>query len=92
MELSNTLLVSIIPNKIKAERPAVHKWYLPGLNSLRAVAALSVCLYHFINGGLPKVIVPITQHLFSRGALGVDIFFVIPGFIISYSLLGKTIK
>jgi peptidoglycan/LPS O-acetylase OafA/YrhL len=89
MELLNTLLVSTVSDKVKAERPAVHKRYLPGLNSLRAVAALSLYLYHFTNGGLPKVIVPITQHLFSRGALGVDVFFVISGFIIPYSLLGK---
>jgi peptidoglycan/LPS O-acetylase OafA/YrhL len=89
MKSLNTLLVSTISDKVKAELPAVHKRYLIGLNSLRAVAALSVCLYHFTNGGLPKVIVPITQRLFSRGALGVDVFFVISGFIIPYSLLGK---
>ena len=70
-------------------RPAVHKRYLPGLDSLRAIAALSVCLFHYTNGALPKAIVPAVQQAFSQGALGVVIFFVISGFIIPYSLLGK---
>jgi peptidoglycan/LPS O-acetylase OafA/YrhL len=70
-------------------KPAVHKAFLKGLNTLRAIAALSVCFFHFTNGALPKVIVPFTQHMFSQGGLGVDVFFVLSGFIIPYSLLGK---
>ncbi|WP_191906522.1 acyltransferase family protein [Hymenobacter baengnokdamensis] len=74
---------------LTANGQAVHKRYLPGLDSLRAIAALSVCLFHFTNGALPKAIVPVVKQTFSKGALGVDIFFVISGFIIPYSLLGK---
>lgn len=66
-----------------------HRAYLTGLNSLRGLAALLVCLYHFTNGALPKVVVPTTQWLFARGTLGVEVFFVISGFIIPYSLVGK---
>ena len=65
------------------------KQYLVGLDALRAVAALSVCLFHFTGGMMPKLVVPTAQAAFSRGYLGVDIFFVISGFIIPYSLVGK---
>ena len=70
---------------------AVHnsKSYLPGLDTLRAVAALSVCFYHFTGGMMPKLVVPAAKAVFSQGHLGVDMFFVISGFIIPYSLVGK---
>jgi peptidoglycan/LPS O-acetylase OafA/YrhL len=68
------------------------KGYLVGLDSLRAVAALSVCLFHYTGAMLPKLIVPEAKALFSNGYLGVDIFFVISGFIIPYSLLGKNYR
>lgn len=69
--------------------PAAPKRYLVGLDALRAVAALSVCLFHYTGGMMPKLMVPAAQATFSRGYLGVDIFFVISGFIIPYSLVGK---
>lgn len=65
------------------------KKYIKGLDFLRAVAALSVCLYHFSGVALPKVTNVYMKPLFASGWLGVDIFFVISGFIIPYSLLGK---
>lgn len=65
------------------------KKYVKGLDFLRAVAALSVCLYHFSGVALPKVTNVYMKPLFASGWLGVDIFFVISGFIIPYSLLGK---
>lgn len=69
---------------------AKSKAYLPGLDPLRAIAALSVCLFHLMGGMLPKLVVPTTKAAFSQGWLGVIIFFVISGFIIPYSLVGKT--
>lgn len=69
--------------------PVARKHYLVGLDALRAVAAISVCLFHFTGGMMPKLMVPAVEHAFSRGYLGVDIFFVISGFIIPYSLVGK---
>ena len=53
------------------------------------MAALSVCLYHFSEGALSKVTNVYIKPLFASGWLGIDIFFVISGFIIPYSLLGK---
>lgn len=56
---------------------------------MRAVAALSVCLYHFSGAALPKVTNIYMKPSFSYGWAGVDMFFVISGFIIPYSLIGK---
>lgn len=63
------------------------KTHLYTLDLLRGVAALSVCLMHFTGSVLPKLKVPLAAILFSWGWLGVEIFFVISGFIIPYVLL-----
>ena len=77
---------TVLPSAVKSEDK---KSYLVGLEFLRAIAALSVCLFHYSGGMLPKLIVPSVKYAFSGGYLGVDIFFVISGFIIPYSLVGK---
>ncbi len=53
--------------------------YMPGLDGLRAIAVLAVFVYHFHNGGgwLPG------------GFLGVDVFFVISGYLITSLLLSE---
>jgi len=48
------------------------------LDALRGLAALGVCLYHF-GRGLPDGIL---KQVCSHGNLGVDVFFVISGFVI----------
>jgi peptidoglycan/LPS O-acetylase OafA/YrhL len=52
---------------------------MPGLDGLRAIAVLAVFVYHFNNGGgwLPG------------GFLGVDVFFVISGYLITSLLLSE---
>ncbi len=51
--------------------------YLDFLDGLRAIAVASVVLYHLDASWVPN------------GYLGVDIFFVISGFIVSYSVAGR---
>ena len=59
------------------------------LGFLRALAALSVCLYHYTGAVLPKLRIESVREVFQDGWLGVDVFFVISGFIIPYSLMRK---
>ena len=58
--------------------------YIKVLNPLRGLAALGVCLVHF--GGLGLFGNSLISTIFSKGQLGVYVFFVISGFIIPYSL------
>ena len=52
----------------------INKKYIPEIDSLRAIAILAVIIYHFNKDLLPS------------GYLGVDIFFVISGFVVTNSL------
>ncbi len=65
---------------------AGHK-HLSTLDSLRGFAALSVCLFHYSGKVLPKVHVPALETAFGWGWAGVEVFFVISGFIIPYVLI-----
>ena len=60
--------------------PAISFSYVPALDGLRAIAVLGVMLYH---GGAPLV---------GGGFLGVNVFFVLSGFLITSLLLGEWAK
>lgn len=66
---------------------------IPILDNLRAIAAWSVCLCHLICSTIgfinPK---SITYIIFSYGSYGVQLFFVISGFIIPWSLYTANYK
>jgi peptidoglycan/LPS O-acetylase OafA/YrhL len=66
-------------------KPRVH---LGVLDLLRGFAALSVCLFHFTGGALPKFYTSELEGYFTWGYMGVEVFFVISGFVIPYSLYG----
>jgi peptidoglycan/LPS O-acetylase OafA/YrhL len=56
------------------------------VDALRGLAALSVCLFHFTNGQnfqATSYLIPVGQY----GWLGVEVFFVISGFIVPYAML-----
>ena len=55
--------------------------YLPGLNGLRAIAALSVVIAHVSLKGIADFGLPSKPHLPMAG-YGVTLFFVISGFVI----------
>jgi peptidoglycan/LPS O-acetylase OafA/YrhL len=64
---------------------------LRGLTGLRIVAAGWVVLFHFHFTPLPGVVeaADVLGPLITSGALGVDLFFVLSGFVIAYTYLGK---
>lgn len=59
------------------ERTGHRPGYIPAIDGLRAVAVTSVILFHLWPGSLPG------------GFTGVDIFFVISGYVVTGSLVGR---
>jgi peptidoglycan/LPS O-acetylase OafA/YrhL len=67
------------------QRPgSVGSGHLPSLDGVRGLAILAVLLFHFVAPTNPKgpVDAAVTW-LFSYGALGVDLFFILSGFLIT---------
>lgn len=67
------------------------------IDLLRFFAALSVLLFHYlfrgyINGDLSILRFDEIGHFFKYGYLGVDIFFIISGFVIAMSLKSKSVS
>lgn len=64
------------------------------LDFLRGLAALSVVFFHFSGSALPTIKPNFVTDFFSWGKLGVQVFFVISGFIIPYAMHkgGYTLK
>ncbi len=60
--------------------------HVPVLNSLRAIAALSVCLFHYVCTVVGYTTNEIILSTFYFGQYGVQMFFVISGFIIPWSM------
>jgi peptidoglycan/LPS O-acetylase OafA/YrhL len=57
------------------------------LDALRGFAALSVCLFHLGGVVLPKLSSPLSASLTSWGWTGVEVFFVISGFVIPFVMV-----
>lgn len=62
------------------------------LDSLRAIAALSVCLFHFICTTTGYFQNQLLLSVFSVGKYGVQAFFVISGFVIPWAMFGADYK
>lgn len=71
----------ILPRKLN--NMAKEKSHLAILDILRAVAAISVCLFHFNRNDDP---------VFAYGLFGVEVFFVISGFIIPLAMFWSSFK
>ncbi|MEO9531506.1 MAG: acyltransferase [Crocinitomicaceae bacterium] len=72
----------------------IPKIYFENLDALRFIAALSVFLFHF-SADMKAVYPVFTEHalgkailsIFEKGSLGVNFFFVLSGFLITYLIL-----
>ncbi|MBY0229087.1 MAG: acyltransferase, partial [Gemmataceae bacterium] len=63
---------------------------IPALDALRAVAILWVVLLHLaLAGYLPAIASPFLQKLVMAGDIGVDLFFVLSGYLIASIMLGE---
>lgn len=67
--------------------PSPTRRHFTTIDALRGFAALSVCLFHLGSSAVPKLSSPLTARLTSWGWTGVEVFFVISGFVIPYVLL-----
>ncbi|MER6675768.1 acyltransferase family protein [Streptomyces sp. NPDC000983] len=85
----------------RAERTAPRETRLRALDGLRLVAALMVAAYHYGGrggevtaawGSSPAVQFPTLHEYFAYGCLGVQVFFVISGFVICMSGWGRPLK
>jgi peptidoglycan/LPS O-acetylase OafA/YrhL len=63
------------------QRPTTQRRYYPELDGVRAIAAIMVMLFHSSQAGLP------IHGLINLGQTGVDLFFVLSGFLITSILL-----
>ena len=67
---------------------------LPALDLLRFAAAMGVLAYHYISSYLPEDLgsrwLEYAAHVTRYGYLGVELFFIISGFVILWSAQGKS--
>ncbi len=78
------LIISSLNLQTKSEKDTIV--FLPGLNGLRAIAAISVVIAHVTNQNISDFGFPNTFN-FGLADYGVTLFFVISGFLITFLLL-----
>ncbi|MFD7058295.1 acyltransferase family protein [Streptomyces sp. NPDC059906] len=90
-----------VPSGPAPAPPRSTKGRLRALDGLRLVAALMVAAYHYGGrggdvttawGSSPKFQFPTLHSLFAYGCLGVQVFFVISGFVICMSGWGRSLR
>ena len=62
------------------------------IDFLRGIAALSVVLFHYATSSIASIKPNATSEFFEWGRLGVQVFFVISGFIIPYAMYASSYK
>lgn len=88
MEKNETIEVNFQAKKLMGNQAkTATKKELPEVHLVRGAASLMVCLFHLILGNAE--LFPSTNYLertFSFGYLGVEVFFILSGYVICYSL------
>jgi peptidoglycan/LPS O-acetylase OafA/YrhL len=81
---------------MKSELPPLKggKPHIEILDFLRGIASIAVVFFHFANSNMPTILPNPLGPYFSYGKLGVQVFFVISGFVIPYAMYrsGYTLK
>ncbi len=77
------------PRATLRPRPVKRQTELSALTGLRFFAAFYVVIYHFISTSIPKSL-PYLVNLFSVGYIAVGLFFLLSGFVLSYSYLRQS--
>jgi peptidoglycan/LPS O-acetylase OafA/YrhL len=101
MSVTTTTVRQVIETPRPPDRTAPRETRLRALDGLRLVAALMVAAYHYGGrggevttawGSSPKDQFPTLSGYFAYGCLGVQVFFVISGFVICMSGWGRPLK
>lgn len=81
---------TVLPANTRGDRPRLQ---IPALDMLRAAAILWVILHHMaVAGFLAPVTNPVTVKFFDAGPAGVDLFFVLSGYLITTIVLAELVK
>ncbi len=78
---------NVLATSLTAVGGSTSRHHFATIDALRGFAALSVVLFHLGGAGLPKLSSPPTTSLTSWGWTGVEVFFVISGFVIPFVML-----
>lgn len=72
------------------QKPLEKKKYLTSVTLIRGIAAMAVCLFHFSKGIIERA--SVSDVFMPYAWVGVEIFFVISGFVIPYAMLRLPFK
>jgi peptidoglycan/LPS O-acetylase OafA/YrhL len=88
------MMRSMTGDTVAPVRPQARNNWLPFIHGLRGIASMSVALFHCyfstpVAAELASWMPPMLDSVLNLGFLGVDLFFVISGFVIALTLYGK---